>query len=65
MSDLIVYGFIAENEGLKFYNGKAVIDLVFAFYYDDEEETEFDFYGDTGSYFLRVLDERSGRELKE
>lgn len=65
MSDLIVHGFIAENEGLKFYNGQAVIDLAFAFYYDDEDETEFDFPMDAGSYFLRVLDERSGRELKE
>lgn len=65
MSDLIVYGFIAENEGLKFYNGQAVIDLVFAFYYDDEDESEFDFPQDSGNYFLRVLDERQGRELKE
>jgi hypothetical protein len=64
-TDLIVSGFIAENEGLQFYNGKAVINLVFAFYYDDEDETEFDFTDDSGSYFFRVLDERSGRELKE
>lgn len=61
----IVQGFIAENEDLKFYNGKAIINLVFAYYYDDEDETAFDFTDDSGSYFFRVLDERSGRELKE
>lgn len=61
----IVQTFLAEHEGLRFYNAKALINLVFAFYLDDEAETEFDFTDDTGSYFFRVYDERSGRELKE
>jgi hypothetical protein len=63
--DLIVQGFIAEKEALKFYNSKAVINLVFAFYYDDEDETEFDFVDDSSSYFFRVYDEREGREIKD
>jgi hypothetical protein len=51
-----VQGFTAENKNLKIYNTKAVIDLVFS---------SFDFTGDSGSYFLRVLDERLGTEIKE
>jgi len=36
-------GFIAQEQGLSFYNGKAINDLAFTFLYDDEEETIFDF----------------------
>ena len=64
MSDL-VKTFFAENEGLYVYNGKAVIDLVFAFFYDDEDETDFDFTDDSGIYFFRIYDERLGREIKD
>jgi len=56
-------GFIAEENGLTFYNGKAIIDLAFTFLYDDEVETIFDFYGYVSSY-LYVYDERSGQLLK-
>lgn len=56
-------GFIAQEQGLSFYNGKAINDLAFTFLYDDEEETIFDFIGYVSAY-LYVYDERSGQLLK-
>jgi hypothetical protein len=56
-------GFIAEEQGLSFYNGKAVIDQAFTFLYDDEDETVFDFIGYVSAY-LYVYDEREGQLLK-
>lgn len=56
-------GFIAQEQGLSFYNGQAVIDQAYTFLYDDDEETVFDFIGYV-SAFLYVYDERSGQLLK-
>jgi hypothetical protein len=56
-------GFIAQEQGLSFYNGKAVIDLAFTFLYDDEEETVFDFIGYVSAY-MYVYDDRSEQLLK-
>lgn len=56
-------GFIAENNDLSFYNGKAVINLAIPVYYDDTDESAFDFYGFVSAYF-RVYDERLGRIIK-
>lgn len=56
-------GFIAQEQGLSFYNGKAIIDLAFTFLYDDDDETVFDFIGYVSAY-LYVYDERSGQLLK-
>lgn len=56
-------GFIAQEQGLSFYNGKAINDLAFTFLYDDEEETVFDFIGYVSAY-LYVYDERNGQLLK-
>lgn len=51
------YGFIGENDAVTFYNGQAVIDLAWIFFYDDEEETDFDFQG-YSSAFLRIYADR-------
>lgn len=56
-------GFIAQESDLSFYNAQALLNLVFTFLYDDEDETNFDFAGYVSSYF-RVYDERSGQLLK-
>lgn len=56
-------GFIAQEQGLSFYNGKAIIDQAFTFLYDDEDETVFDFIGYVSAY-LYVYDERNGQLLK-
>jgi len=48
-------GFIAQEQGLTFKNGKAVLNLAFTFLYDDTSETIFDFSGYVSSY-LRVYD---------
>jgi len=56
-------GFIAQEQGLSFYNGKAVIDLAFTFLYDDDEETVFDFIGYVSAY-MYIYDERSEQLLK-
>lgn len=57
--------FIAEKRELQFFNGKALINLVFEFVYDDEDGTEqdFGFEGYASAYF-RVYDEREGQLLK-
>jgi len=59
----IVNGFFAFNENLRVYNGKAVINLVFEFFYEDGE-TPFDFPDDLGSYYFKVYDERLGYSIK-
>ena len=56
-------GFIAEEQGLSFYNGKAVINLAFTFLYDDDDETVFDFAGYVSAYFY-VYDERGEQLIK-
>lgn len=45
-----VYGFIAQNQDLIFYNGKAIIDLSIENVFDDEDETAFTFIGYSSSY---------------
>lgn len=57
------FGFIATEEELSFYNAKAVLDLVFDFLYDDDDDTIFDFPGFVSAY-MYVYDERSGQLLK-
>jgi len=56
-------GFIAQEQGLSFYNAKAIIDLTFTFVYDDTDETVFGFDGYVSSY-LYIYDERRGQLLK-
>lgn len=55
--------FIAEENNLSFYNGKAVLNLAMPVYYDDVDETAFDFAGYVSAYF-RVYDERGGQLIK-
>lgn len=59
--------FIAQEYDLKVYNGKPMIDVAIRFFTTDNcdgEEVDFDFPDYTGAY-LRVFNERLGRELKE
>lgn len=60
-------GFIAENADLEFYNGKALLNLIFSFYFMSDDcppvETEFGFDGYVSAYF-RVSNEREGVLLK-
>lgn len=57
--------FIGDNDKLVVYNNQVIKDLVFVFVYDDDNETDFDFPQATGQAFLRIYDERLGRQLKE
>ena len=57
-------GFIAQEQGLTFKNGKAILNLAFTIFYDDAIETIFDFSGYVSAYF-RVYDSaKQGQLLK-
>lgn len=59
--------FTGEQYPLTVYNGQAIIDMAFRFFSESEcdgEETDFDFPDFAGAY-LRVYNERLGREIKD
>lgn len=61
--------FEGEEQGLTLYNGQAIIDMQFQFVYiecfnEEADEQDFTFPGYVSAY-MRVFNERLGREIKE
>lgn len=58
--------FNGEEYNLIVYNGQAVLNMAFRFFSEDCEGTETDFdFPEFASAYLRVYDERFGREIKD
>lgn len=58
--------FLATSEPLTIYNGQPIINFGFQFFYDDCDGGEIDFdYPSYVSSFIRVFNERLGREMKD
>lgn len=56
--------FVAQEEDIVIYNGRAILDEVIEYEYDDEDETLFDFPGYSSSYWNIYDSEERNRSIK-
>lgn len=64
MSTETTQAYWGEENILQVFNGQAIIDLVFAFFYDDEDETLFDFPNFANTYLNIYEDSDMARTIK-
>lgn len=54
---------VGDNEDLYIVNREAVLNVAFLFFYDDKDQTVFDFPAYNSAYF-NVFNERLGKQVK-
>lgn len=55
--------FASDEEDLRIYNGQAMLNETILFFYDDEDETDYDFPAYSSAFF-RVYNSRGGKLIK-